>query len=455
MPFDPSRIPDETCADGHLDGAPIYDVLMALHAAKATGRLTIDDGRGPNHMFFMQGRPVGVSLAEYVHPLGQLLLELGRANGATFVRAQRLIAEGNRLAGQVFKELGVLDDDTLRAVLATQARKKAEHFCRLGGRTFTFCRGLSYLMGFTSTSLDLWVVVFLAVRAQLDADSRAAWIGGLRDLQVRIKNAPGDEIGLPAPPSAFGFGAAEERFLQRIVGGWEKVSELCDTGTLPADEAAVLLRFLDVIGRLDKRQPPAVPAQVSAVMRQPQEVRSLAVPESLDEVFTSKGTVRPAMAAPAPVHPPLASPTPSLAGVFASPDDQTDPARPAVQASLQGAAPRLATREREMGPFADAPNTPPVPPPAPPPALAPAPPTPPPALSPDRPRFRSVLFPEPEQNAPPPPSLGDDVPAPIVKKKKVKRTEPLPSEGSGVLVSETRKEKTQVGPMPSIVIDDE
>ena len=59
----------------------------------------------------------------------------------------------------------------------------------------------------------------------------------------------------------------------------------------------------------------------------------------------------------------------------------------------------------------------------------------------------------PEQNAPPPP--GQDAPAPVVKKKKVKRTEPLPSDTSGLRVSETRKEKTNVGPMPSIVIEDE
>lgn len=464
MAFDPSRIPDDSCAEGHLDGDPIYDVLMAVHGARATGRLTVEDAAGPNHMFFMQGRPVGVALAEYVHPLGQLLLELGRVNGATFVRAQRLIAEGNRLAGQVFKELGVLDDDGLRDVLAIQARKKAEHFCRLGSRAFTFCRGLTYLMGFTSTPLDIWVVVFLAVRAQLGPDARAAWIESARDLQVRIQNAPGDETGLPAPLAAFGFGAAEERFLQRIVGGWEKVSELCDTGTLPADEAAVLLRFLDTVGRLDKRQPPVVPAHVSAVTRSPRELNGLAVPESLDDVFSSAFTTPtpPTGALPAPLAAPLAGPLPSqsppplptrtpspaiaaagpvvspvprtLDGVFAGPEDQTDPRGRSIHEDntlpLGDVPPAAAGNGASREPPHD--------------ASAPA----------DRPRFRSVLFPEPEQNAPPPPAR-DDVPAPIVKKKKVKRTEPLPSEGSGILVSETRKEKTQVGPVPTIVIDDE
>lgn len=55
----------------------------------------------------------------------------------------------------------------------------------------------------------------------------------------------------------------------------------------------------------------------------------------------------------------------------------------------------------------------------------------------------------------PPPSTPIEDPVPVVKKKKVKRSEPLPSEGSGLLVSETRREKTMVSELPSIVIEDD
>lgn len=416
MAFDPSRIPDDQCVEGHLDGDPIYAVLLALHAGRVTGRLTVEDAAGKNHLFFMQGRPVGVSLAEYAHPLGQLLLELGRVNGQTFVRAQRRIAESNRLAGQVFKELGVLDEDGLRDVLTTQARRKAEHFCRLGSRPFTFCRGLAFLSGFTSTPMDLFSVVYLAVRAQLGPDARAAWIEGARGAQVRITNAPGDETGLPAPLVAFGFGVAEERFLKRIVGGWEKVGDLVETGTLPQDDAALLLRFLEVLGRLERRQAPvaqAVPAHISALLRAP-DPASLGMPENLDDVFSSLEGGSPS----APPPPAAAAPPPSPDSVFAGPGDQTDPRRRSIH-------------EEHTQPLGDAEPTP---------------------VNAPRPRFRSVLF--PEQNAPPPPN-HDDMPPIVVKKKKVKRTEPLPSQTSGLRVSETRKEKTNVGPMPSIVIDEE
>ena len=416
MTFEPARVPEDTCVEGHLDGDPIYGLLLGMHAARITGRLTVEDAAGKNHLFFMQGRPVGVALAEYAHPLGQLLLELGRVNGQTFVRVQRRIAESNRLAGQVFKELGVLDDEGLRDVLATQARRKAEHFCRLGSRPFTFCRGLAYLSGFTSTPLDLFAVVYLAVRAQLGTDARAAWIEQARGLQVRIANAPGDELGLPAPLQAFGFGAAEERFLRRIVGGWEKVSDLVDTGTLPQDEAALLLRFLEVIGRLERRASPAgnaVPAHISALLQAPDRA-SLLPPENTDDVFSSSDG--PAGQA-APMAAAASAPVPKPDSVFAGPAEQTDPRLRSIH-------------DQHTQPSGDAEPTP---------------------VNAPRPRFRSVLF--PEQNAPPPPAREE--PVPVVNKKKVKRTEPLPSDTSGLRVSETRKEKTNVGPMPSIVIDDE
>lgn len=418
MVFDPTRLADGTSVEGHLDAEPIYEVLLTIHRTQVTGRLTVDDATGPNHMYFMQGRPVGVALAEYIHPLGQLLLELGRVNGATFVRAQRLIAEGNRLAGQVFKEIGVLDDQSLRDLLAVQARKKAEHLCRLGSRPYTFHSGLIYLMGFTATPLDIWVVVFLGVRAQLGPEARAALIDGLKDHQVRIVNAPGDATGLPAPLSGFGFGAAEERFLQRIVGGWEKVSELCETGTLPLDEAAVLLRFLDVLGRLERRK---TPAAVPVIPPPQTPRRPTDRPKQLDDVssWADRGSRQ---AERAPVSPP---------GMFAGPLERTDP-RQAVIPDARSVP--SSVRPAERTPIAPAADTD------------------------TRGRLRGVVLPEPIQAAPPPSAavFDDDIPAPVVKpKKKVRRTEPLPSEGSGILVSETRKEKTHVGPMPSIVIEDD
>ena len=394
--IDPSSIPDDSCLEGHLDAVPVYQVMLALGEHSTTGRLSIADSAGDNHMYFMRGAPVGVHLAEHFHPIGQLLLELGRMNGATFVRAQRLISERNRMPGQVYKELGILDDTLLKEVLTIQAKRKAEHFCRLSSRPFTFCRGLAYLTGFTSTPLDAHSVIFLAVRQQMGEQSREAWFETTRGEQVQLVPPgprPQENCGLPAPLASFGFGAPEERFLQRLLAGFEAVSELAETGTLPRDEMAVLLRYLEVIGRLQRRplppaptlvpppQPSAVPAMISAIHSDMAELQDLAFTEQTSEdVFK-----RPAHRSP----PPLAD-----ASLFAGPQDATNPARPAAE-------------------------------------------------------------PPPRASAAVSVSEDDELQVPVTKKKKPKRLEPLPSERSGVLVSETRRERTEVAPRPSIVIDDD
>jgi hypothetical protein len=413
----------------------------------------------------MQGRPVGVHLAEHFHPLGQLLLELGRCSGATFVRAQRLIAEGNRLPGQVYKELNVLDDAGLKEVLAIQARRKAEHFCRLGSRAFTFCRGLTFLTGFTSTPLDPHAVIFLAVRQQMGEQSRENWLEAARDLQVRLvppggipaEGAVVEHLGLPAPPVNFGFGAPEERFLQRLLMGFESVVDLAETGTLPRDEMAVLLRYLEVIGRLQRRPippkraptpapvpalhdptPVEAPAIVHAPTTPPAPPPAAAPPRSpvSAHAVTSPRQIS-AITAPSPElealkHIPLAEPTSE--DVFSRPtmplaSAVAPPVRPAVPAS-----PTALTDPRRPAPSRDALASPTPPTAAEEPAMV----------------FASAL-----EATPPPPSTPIEDPVPVVKKKKVKRSEPLPSEGSGLLVSETRREKTMVTELPSIVIEDD
>lgn len=469
--FDPATIADEACAEGHLDADPIYGVLLSLGQRQITGRLTVADAAGDNHMYFMQGRPVGVHLAEHFHPLGQLLLELGRCSGATFVRAQRLIAEGNRLPGQVYKELDVLDDVTLKEVLAIQARRKAEHFCRLGSRGFTFCRGLTFLTGFTSTPLDPHAVIFLAVRQQMGEQSRENWLEAARDLQVRLvppggipaEGAVVENLGLPAPPLNYGFGAPEERFLQRLLSGFESVADLAETGTLPRDEMAVLLRYLEVIGRLQrrpippKRAPTPAPVPVPA-LHDPTPVEAPAIvhaptpaplvapmpaapprspPPVSPHAVTAPRQIS-AITAPSPElealkHIPLAEPTSE--DVFSRPtmplaSAVAPPARPTTPIT----SPTALTDPRRPAPSREALASPPPPAPAEEPAMV----------------FASAL-----EATPPPPSTPIDDPVPVVKKKKVKRSEPLPSEGSGLLVSETRREKTMVSELPSIVIEDE
>lgn len=287
MNFDPTRIDEDGLGEGHLDETPVHSILLSVQRTGATGRLTIEDAAGQNHMYFMRGQPVGVQLAEFHHPLGQLLLELGRIDATIFLKAQRLIAEGNRLPGQVFKEINVLDDAALKEVLAVQSRRKAAQFCRFGSRAFQFGRGLSFLSGFNATPLDIHAVIYLAVRQQMGPSSREALLESLAGKEVHSPFSP--DQPLPAPLKEFEFGPPEERFLRRICSGWQSVNDLKETGTLPAEDMAVMLRFLQLIGRLDVREPAAAPAEISIPKAEPQA-----------DVFSSSPTSSPPDSVPSP-----------------------------------------------------------------------------------------------------------------------------------------------------------
>jgi hypothetical protein len=389
VPFDPTALSEDSAGEGHLDQTPLYDVLLKIRDTTMTGRLTIPAAAGENHMFFMRGQPVGVKLAEYFHPLGQLLLEIGRVDARTFIRAQRLIAEGGRLPGQVFKELGVLDDGSLKEVLALQSRKKAEEFCRIGGRPFIFGRGLTFLTGFSSTPLDIAAVLFIAIKQQMGPASRSAFLEELSGREVRI---PEGLVPLPSPLEAFGFGPAEERFIARLSSGWQRTDSLIETGALPSEEAAVLLRYLQLTSRLVVRVPQAAAAPPPR-----------SAPEPVEDVFASAPRI-------APIVDFSSLPDRSAAiGHSSTVNERTDPKR---------RAPSIHDVPTDVGNPLTAPT----------PALA---------LRP------SVIV---------APDLLDEPPKPKPKKKR--RTEPLPSTGV-VAESETKREKTNIKPMPTIVIDEE
>lgn len=432
MSFDPRSIPEDTCAQGHLDQDPIPELLLSIQAQRSTGKLTIEDNIGAHHMFFMQGRPVSVQLAEYFHPLGQLLLELGYINGSTFVKAQRIIADGQRLPGQVYKEMGVLDDNSLKEVLAVQTRKKSEYFCRLQSKPFSFCVGLSFLNGFQATPLDMYVVVYLSMRQQMTTEQRAAWLQKYRTQEVRLrlpdaalKNQKSNRTDksektdkpelLPAALSLYGFGTPEERFLQRLYSDWQPVPIMVDTGTLASEEAIVLLAYLEKIGRLDAHE-----IQLS-FHDQPTEPAA-----TLPAVLLGRRDRAPSFSSPSEPTQPTILPAPRFRSVVVDLPQHTGPSTPAPAAPA--AHPANSARHPASAPLGAPVGIPSTPP------------------RPKQPQVAASSLPSTNLSAHP---TSD---APIVRKKKTRREVALPSEGVGFVSTETRKEKTVVQRLPSIMI---
>ncbi|MEW5851867.1 MAG: DUF4388 domain-containing protein [Myxococcota bacterium] len=249
--FDPSQIADETTYEGHLSQVPMSELLAAIIRGKVTGRVCVHDEAGANFLYFMQGRPVGVVLSQVIHPLGQLLLELGKVDSGQFVKAQRIIGNGERLVGQVFIEIGAINETDLNETLHIQARRKAQKFVAFQNVPFEFNKGLSFLTGFKSSPMDGPPLIYHALSASMDAGARSAYLQQLSSMRLRAKS-----MQLGAALESFGFGRAEERFLQRMAD-WHSVTELDQFGTLPRDDMAALIRYLELIGTLEVAEPAA------------------------------------------------------------------------------------------------------------------------------------------------------------------------------------------------------
>lgn len=249
MAFDPTQLPDDSTFEGNLANEPMAELLSTVIRSKATGRIFIQDEVGPNCLYFMQGRPVGVMLSQVIHPLGQLLLELGKVDSAQFVKAQRLIGDGERLPGQVFMEIGAITEADLKETLAVQARRKAQKFVQFQACPYEFNKGLSFLTGFKSVPMEGPPLIYFAMAAAMDGMARQLFLESFADKRVKVKGA-----GLGAPLEAFGFGRAEERFLHRLTE-WHSIHELDQFGTLPREDMAAVLKFLDGVGTLEVADP--------------------------------------------------------------------------------------------------------------------------------------------------------------------------------------------------------
>lgn len=400
MNFDPTAVNEGETAEGHLDETPIYELFLQMHKTKETGRLTVHNALGDNHLFLMRGNPVGIHLSEYFRPLGQFLLELGKVNGQTFLQAQHDIVQGMRLPGQVFMEMGVLDEENLKLVLVMQARQKIKQFCNLGSRPFTFGRGLTFLSGFNATPLDMYAVIYLAISQHLGPESLNSWRETYSEKEIRCREGLDP---LPTNLDAFEFGAPEERFLLRLKDGWNSVSELLQTGTLPDEEVIVLVRFLQIIDRIEMREKSDAPDEELDAFPQPEMTPDTQAPQEVSEVFTVNPTPQ--------SSPPLPKPATS-----------------ATQKSAVARSPASSHAKTET------PSTPDA------------------ALGTDETKERKAVAPSPSAPVQVQSLLSSDPPAIPKRKKKKRRKEPLPSVSDSA-VSSVRKENTVVRKAPSIVIE--
>lgn len=248
--FDPTQLLDDQSGEWSFDHNPVYEVLVRISTDRVTGVCSCGAGKQVDRLFFREGTPVGVSLAENYATLGELLLEHGDIDAAIYQQTKQYIEPEKRLPGQVYVEMGAIDDARLKQMLQIQAVRKALRFVERCKGRFEFSRGLSFLSGFVPAIIGMDPLVMHALNLGWPAAEREAHLHAYAGKQVCATRS------LSQPMEEFGFGQAEERFLA-LLKDWRTVDELYRVGTLPKPQIALLVRYFELHNALKLRPAPA------------------------------------------------------------------------------------------------------------------------------------------------------------------------------------------------------
>ena len=137
----------KAAATGNLAKTPIPELLVyALdHALDGTLVLEEPDGR-KSAILFQAGAPAKAKTADPVAYLGQVLVEQGRINQATYEQALRESQATRQLLGQVLIQHRSISNEALVDALREQVIQKVSHLFNLSGDTvFGFYAGSDFL----------------------------------------------------------------------------------------------------------------------------------------------------------------------------------------------------------------------------------------------------------------------------------------------------------------------
>jgi hypothetical protein len=183
----------EKYTQGSLAETPLWELLLALFRSKKSGKLCIGgQDRTQSILFLKDGEPVGVELAEFFVPLGQLLLELGLIDSNIFIEAQKLIVLDQRLAGQIYQSAANLSIEEMKRVFDIQAHRKMIRFCQLREDDFSFHEGLSELIGFHGYIAHIEALIYLALRHHMGSMLLEEYHEKIQSSDIILQNEPTD-----------------------------------------------------------------------------------------------------------------------------------------------------------------------------------------------------------------------------------------------------------------------
>jgi len=258
-----------------LDALPVARLLAHGLERRFTGTVVIEaPERHRSAIYFEQGAPAKVKSGLRVHLLGELLAELGLADGTAVEAAlARAVAE-RRLLGQVLLADGRLTRSDLSTALREQLRRKICWMARLPGESVAgWYEDVNLLEKWGAREVFpeaplplLWTVV----RDHSDPSSLDLALQRLGDRHLRLQ--------AEAHPASFRFGREEQTLLEVMRMKPQSLAVLEGCGVLPRERVRQVVYVLGLTHQLDlgPGSPPPLGGDEAAVLRRatPQPGRS-------------------------------------------------------------------------------------------------------------------------------------------------------------------------------------
>lgn len=135
-----------------------------LFREKGTGVLLVHDAIGTSRAFFLDGKPQGARLSRLKNPIGHIIVERGHVTEEKLNEALELHNKSGKLLGQVLLEMQLVDEATLKSVMAIQSRLNfLTIFGNREGR-LEFEEGLVNLTDFTPAPMSPLLALYEGIK---------------------------------------------------------------------------------------------------------------------------------------------------------------------------------------------------------------------------------------------------------------------------------------------------
>lgn len=184
-------------------GPPLH-LLVFAYQHRLSGTVTVETESGQQHqVYFDQGAPAKVLLADPVLTLDSIILRMGSVPPEDLVSSARVAYEQGKLLGRMLVSRGLITEETLAAALRWQIQEKIAHLMGLSDRThYRVQPGENHLAsygGVDLTAIDPLVMIMVAARLPTSSgvlDKNANELRGL--LLGIVGEAPLDRL-YPTP----------------------------------------------------------------------------------------------------------------------------------------------------------------------------------------------------------------------------------------------------------------